>query len=139
MDNFIFLFNTKSMLNLTINQGFIMFRYSLIILLVLIVRSTNAFWCPKNILERLVRCLFHCDHEIIVFDDIERVRCRIECAKENYCIRKPWDLFNKKMALARDYTKCIIGCEFYFQYPNHYRQDIQLCDVECRNKLHPNE
>ena len=77
-----------------------MFRHPLIIVLVLIVKETNAdFWCPKNILECLVNCLFQCDQ--IVTDEIEQIRCRIECAKENYCIRKPWDLLNKKMALAR--------------------------------------
>ena len=111
-----------------------MFRHPLIIILVLIVKETNAdFWCPKNILEYLVNCLFQCDQ--IVSDEIEQIRCRIECAKENYCIRKPWDLLNKKMALARRYTKCMIGCIHYFQYVLHYRQDILLCDAECRNKF----
>ena len=111
-----------------------MFRHPLIIILVLIVKENHAdFWCAKNILERLVNCLFHCDQ--LVSDEIEQIRCRIECAKENYCIRKPWDLLNRKMALAREYTKCMIGCIHYFQYVFHYRQDILLCDAECRNKF----
>ena len=108
-----------------------MFRHPLIIVLVLIVKENNAhhehFWCPKNLLESLVNCLFHCHQLIIVDDEIEGVRCRVACTKENYCIRKPWDLLNRKMALAREYTKCMIGCIHYFQY----RLDILKCDAEC--------
>ena len=108
-----------------------MFRHPLIIVLVLIVKETNAdFWCPKNILECLVNCLFQCDQ--IVTDEIEQIRCRIECAKENYCIRKPWDLLNKKMALARRYTKCMIGCADHLKDVIQHPLDLFLCDVGCR-------
>ena len=109
-----------------------MFRHPLIIILVLIVKENHAdFWCPKNLLESLVNCLFHCHQLIIVDDEIEGVRCRVACTKENYCIRKPWDLLNRKMALAREYTKCMIGCIHYFEY----RLDILKCDAECISKF----
>ena len=119
----------------TINQVSIMFRYSLIITFLLIVKSQKIpkhYFCPKNLLLCLQNCLYECDHILITNDDIDRIKCRIKCAKENYCKRIPWDLLNKKMKLARKYTKCMIGCEVYLQNISLYGEHIRVRDAECR-------
>ena len=108
-----------------------MFRHPLIIILVLIVKETNAdFWCPENILESLVNCLFQCDQE--VYNDIDEIRCRINCGLESDCIPKPWDLCKRKIALAREFAKCMIGCADHLKHVIQHPLDLFLCDVGCR-------
>ena len=108
-----------------------MLRHPLIIVLVLIVKETNAdFWCPENVLESLVNCLFQCDQE--VYHDIDQIRCRINCGLEAHCIPKPWDLLNRNIALAREFAKCMIGCADYFKDVIQHLLDLFSCDVGCR-------
>ena len=108
-----------------------MLRHPLIIVLVLIVKETNAdFWCPKNVLESLVNCLFQCDQE--VYHDIDQIRCRINCGLEAHCIPKPWDLLNRNIALAREFAKCMIGCADHLKDVIQHPLDLFLCDVGCR-------
>ena len=108
-----------------------MFRHPLIIILVLIVNESNAdFWCPKNVLESLVNCLFQCDQE--VYNDIDQIRCRINCGLEAHCIPKPWDLLNRNIALAREFAKCMIGCADHLKDVIQHPLDLFLCDVGCR-------
>ena len=108
-----------------------MFRHPLIIILGLIVKETNAdFWCPENVLESLVNCLFQCDQE--VYHDIDQIRCRINCGLEAHCIPKPWDLLNRNIALAREFAKCMIGCADYLKDVVQHPLDLFLCDVGCR-------
>ena len=116
-----------------------MFRHPLIIVLVLIVNETNAdFWCPGNVLKSLVNCLYQCDQE--VYDDIGQIRCRIDCGRKADCFPKPWALCKRKIQLAREFAKCIIGCADYFKDVNQPLLDLFSCDVGCRNnfddKLH---
>ena len=125
------------MFNLAINQGSIMFRYSLIFFL-LIVKSYERqyhFWCRKYYLKSLVNCLFQCDYILITDDETDRVRCRIEYAKDLYCVPRPWDIWNKDIALAREYCNCMIGCDAYIQSLNviHSRVDLLFCDAKCRD------
>ena len=133
--NFSVMYMNKSMFNSTINQESIMFKYSLIITFVLIVKSQRIprhYWCPKNLLLCLLNGIDMCDRHLITDDEINRVKCRIEIARENYCRRKPWDLFNKKINLAREYTTCMIECADYLKNLHIYGEYLKLCDAECR-------
>ena len=108
-----------------------MFRHPLIIVVVLIVKETNAdFWGPENVLESLVNCLFQCDQE--VYHDIDQIRCRINCGLEAHCIPKPWNLLNRNIALAREFAKCMIGCADFLKDVIQHPLDLFLCDVGCR-------
>ena len=115
---------------LSINQGFIMFRLPLIIVLVLIVKSDAKakLWCPKDLLERLVICLYPCDR---VTDKFEQLDCRMLCAKDNFCLPKPKHIFDRKMAMAREYSLCMIYCEAN----EKYKVDRLLCGNKCKSKL----
>ena len=88
------------------------------------------FWCPENVLESLVRCIFQCEEGNR--DAIEEINCRIQCAKEAYCIPKLWDLFNRRMEHARQYSKCMIRCADYFKNVVQHKLDLILCDFGCR-------
>ena len=89
-------------------------------------------------MESLVNCLFQCDEE--VYDDIDQIRCRINCGLQAHCIPKPWNLLNKNIALAREFAKCMIGCADHLKDVIQHPLDLFLCDVGCRKdfdeKLH---
>ena len=71
--NFSVMYMNKSMFNSTINQESIMFKYSLIITFVLIVKSQRIprhYWCPKNLLLCLLNGIDMCDRHLITYDDI---------------------------------------------------------------------
>ena len=113
-----------------------MFKWNFVICfftLILLKESNADFWCPDNVLETLVDCLFRYDqYDYDDMDDIQKIKHRIGCSSKANCIPKPWDVFNEKITLAREYAECMKKCAVYFNHETLNPLDVFLCDVECR-------
>ena len=63
-------------------------------------------WCSSNTFESLLECLLEeKNHRGMEWSAI--LNQRIECSKKGDCTPKPWDIFDSKIRLARNYAKCM--------------------------------
>ena len=85
-----------------INNIFV-FIYSVVFLF---NHSFARDWCSSNTFESLLECLLEeKNHRGMEWSAI--LNQRIECSKKGDCTPKPWDIFDSKIRLARNYAKCM--------------------------------
>ena len=74
--------------------------------MLLIKRSFARDWCPNNAFESVWNCLLEePNHHGKEWSQI--LNQRIECSKVGDCTMKPWQWFDDKLRLVRNYAKCM--------------------------------
>ena len=97
----------------------------------------SSFFCPSEVLESLISCLFKTSINSQLEANglsVDVFNQRIECARQAKCNPKLSDIFDKKIKLVREFAECM---EEISSHPLGVYVPIYLHEVElqCREKL----
>ena len=87
-------------------MAFTMLNYSFVIFYFALVfqESFALNWCSSDGLPTLLHCLLEGEYSV---NWSETLNQRIRCSKEGDCTPRPWQVFDKKVELVRNYFECM--------------------------------